>query len=122
MKSKLSHFAVVFPCHDPEAIAEWYQDNLGFEITFKWEDPPSYVVTNRDEIVSIHFSKTETTDLQPNLVYIFCHDVDGVFDNIKENDIENISTPTNTEYRMTEFDVTDPWGNRITFGKGLDEA
>lgn len=122
MKSKLSHFAVVFPCHYPEAIAEWYQDNLGFEITFRWEDPPSYVVTNRDEIVSIHFSKTETIDLQPNLVYIFCHDVDGVFDDIKENNIENISAPTNTEYRMREFDVTDPWGNRITFGKGLDEA
>lgn len=119
MSSKLSHFAVVFPCHDPETIAKWYRDNLGFRITFRWEEPASYVVTNRDEVVSIHFSKTETADLQPNLVYIFCHDVDAVYDEIRENSIERISTPANTEYRMREFDVFDPWGNRITFGKAI---
>tara|TARA_R110002073_G_scaffold33782_3_gene101109 strand:+ start:11363 stop:11728 length:366 start_codon:yes stop_codon:yes gene_type:complete len=121
MKSNLSHFAVIFPCQDPEAIATWYQDKLGFEISFRWENPASYIVTHKDEVVSIHFSKTDKKELQPCMISIFCHDVDAAYEELSQNDIKHISKPEDREYGMRDFDVVDPWGNRITYGKSISE-
>ncbi len=121
MKSNLSHFATIFPCHDPDEIAKWYRDKLGFTISFRWEEPASYVVIHKDEIVSIHFSKTEKKELQSNLLYVFCHDVDLVYDELQKNNIEHISKPEDQEYGMRDFEVVDPWGNKITFGKGSEK-
>ncbi len=121
MKSNLSHFAAIFPCHEPDEIANWYSEKLGFTISFRWEDPATYIVTNKDEIVSVHFSKTENRDPEPNLLYIFCHDIDAVYQELKENDTENITMPMNQDYGMRDFEIVDPWGNRITFGKGIEE-
>lgn len=116
MSSKLSHFASIFPCHNPLEVAEWYHNKLGFEITFKWEDPPSYIVTHRDETVSIHFSKTDQQDLQPCMISIFCYDVDAVHEELSANNIAQISKPETQDYGMRDFDVVDLWGNRITYG------
>lgn len=121
MKPKISHFAAIFPCNEPDEIANWYSEKLGFTIRFRWEEPPSYIVTHKDDVVSIHFSKTDRKELQPNLLYIFCHDVDDVYNELKENGIEQISKPQNQDYGMRDFEVVDPWGNRITFGKGIEE-
>ena len=68
MKTNISHFAAIFPCHDPDEIAKWYRDKLGFTISFRWEEPASYVVTHKEEVVSVHFSKTDKEKLQP-----FCY-------------------------------------------------
>lgn len=121
MSTRLSHFAAIFPCHNPEEIAEWYRDKLGFEITFKWEDPASYVVTHKDDAVSIHFSKTEKKELQPSMISIFCYDVDAVYEELYANKIEKITSPEDQDYGMRDFDVTDPWGNRITYGTYVGE-
>ena len=118
MKSNLSHFAVIFPCHEPEAIAEWYRNKLGFKISFKWEEPPSYIVTHKDDVVSIHFSKTDKKVLQPCLLYIFCRDVNAMYNELKENGVDQVSKPEDQDYGMRDFEVVDPWGNRLTFGNG----
>lgn len=122
MSTKLSHFASIFPCHNPLETAQWYKDKLGFDITFKWEDPPSYVVTHKDDSISIHFSKTEKVDLQPCMISIFCYDVDAVHEELSENNIDRISAPETQDYGMREFDVFDPWGNRITYGMYVGET
>ncbi len=121
MSTRLSHFAAIFPCYNPEEIAEWYRDKLGFEITFKWESPASYIVTHKDDAVSIHFSKTEKRNLQPCMISIFCYDVDAVYEELIKNSIETITTPEDQDYGMRDFDVTDPWGNRITYGSYVGE-
>lgn len=71
MEKLISHFAVQFPVSDPELAAIWYQENLGFEITFRWGDPVDYVVTNREEAVSIHFIKRSNEMHNPQAIYIF---------------------------------------------------
>ena len=45
MKELISHSATIFPVENPLASAEYYRDKLGFEITFQWDDPPTYIVT-----------------------------------------------------------------------------
>lgn len=120
MKANISHFATIFPCHDPDEIANWYHKNLGFTISFRWEEPASYVVTHKREVVSIHFSKTDKENLQPCLLYIFCHDVEAMHAELKENGVEQLSEPEDHDYGMRDFDVVDPWDNRITFGTGIE--
>lgn len=120
MKTNISHFAAIFPCYDPDEIAKWYRDKLGFTISFRWEEPASYVVTHKEEVVSVHFSKTDKENLQPCLLYIFCHDVDAMYGELKDNGVEQLSEPEDQDYGMRDFEVVDPWGNRITFGKRID--
>lgn len=119
MKKKLSHFATQFPVHDPEKVAEWYRDKLGFDITFKWGDPVDYIVTNREEVVSIHFVREETAEIQPRVIYVFCYDVDAVYEELSSNGIEHITSLVNHEYGMKDFEVKDPYGNLIVFGMGV---
>ena len=54
----------------------FYQDKLGFELTFTWNDPIDYAVLKRGG-VNIHLTLTHD-DLKPSQVhrslYIFVHD------------------------------------------------
>ena len=117
----ISHFAAIFPVDDVEATANYYQDILGFEITFKWEDPASYVVTKAGESVGIHFVKRED-NYQPSsshcALYIFVHDVDTLYKQYQNAGVE-ITNPIDTrDYGMRDFDIKDPNGFILTFGKG----
>jgi catechol 2,3-dioxygenase-like lactoylglutathione lyase family enzyme len=120
MEKKLSHFATQFPVHNPLKAAIWYRDKLGFDITFKWGDPVDYVVTNREEVVSIHFVRCESESIESRVIYIFCYDVDAVYEELSSNEIEHITSPVNHEYGMRDFEVKDPDGNLIVFGKGIN--
>lgn len=119
MKKKLSHYAVNFKVPDAEVAAEWYREKLGFEIIFKWGEPVNYVVTNREEVVSIHFVTSEKDPIQKQSIYVFCFVVDEVYEELKEKEIEKMSPIADQDYGMRDFDVFDPYGNQITFGTGL---
>lgn len=46
--TNISHFAFIIQVKDSEETAKYYEDILGFKVTFKWGDPVDYVVMNRD--------------------------------------------------------------------------
>ncbi len=117
-EKNLSHFAVIFGVADPEEAATWYQEKLGFDVTFKWGDPVEYVVTNREESVSIHFSKTDKK--MNSSIYIFCYDVDAVYEELKARGVERMGIPENQDYKMRDFELKDPYGNQIVFGTGIE--
>ncbi|MEM6525619.1 MAG: VOC family protein [Bacteroidota bacterium] len=123
MKEFISHSATIFPVDNPLASAEYYRDKLGFEITFKWEDPPSYIVTKLGESVSIHFVN-RADDRKPSRVHvammIFTHDVDKVYKRLKENEVEIINPIGTRDYGMRDFDIKDPDGYILSFGQGLE--
>lgn len=120
MTKNISHFAAIFPSRDPEFLANWYAKKLGFEITFKWGEPVDYIVTNREHAVSIHFVRSDSNDIQPRQLYVFCHDVDAIHSEFTSNGVESMSKPVDADYKMRDFDLTDPDGNRITFGTGTE--
>ncbi|MEL7002164.1 MAG: glyoxalase superfamily protein [Bacteroidota bacterium] len=116
-----SHFAAIFPVDDVKGTAEYYRDKLGFQITFEWEDPPSYIVTKNGETVSIHFVKRDD-DFKPSSrhcsLYIFVHDVDKLYKEYVKAGV-NITNPISThDYGMRDFDIIDPNGFILTFGRG----
>ncbi len=118
-----SHSSPIFPVDDPLKTAEYYRDVLGFDINFKWEDPPTYVVVNREDAVGIHFVK-KRDDFKPSTehtaLFIFVNDVDVVYDEYQKSGA-NITAPiADRDYGMRDFDITDPNGFTIVLGKNMD--
>ncbi|MEQ9401965.1 MAG: glyoxalase superfamily protein [Cyclobacteriaceae bacterium] len=117
-----SHSSPIFPVDDPLKTAEYYRDVLGFDINFKWEDPPTYIVINRDDAVGIHLVKNEgdfTPPVNHASLFIFVHDVDAVYQEYQQSGAEITRTIDNRDYGMRDFDVRDPNGFILVFGKHL---
>ena len=119
----LSHAATIFPVNDPLATAKYYERIFGFTIKFRWDDPPTYVVVNRDEAVPIHFVKKED-DFKPSIVhtslFVFTWDIDQLYKELLKAGAEISSPLADREYGMRDFDVLDNNGFRLTFGQNLD--
>lgn len=115
-----SHASPVFPVDDPLATGLYYRDVLGFDINFQWEDPPSYVVINRDDAVGIHLVKSQdgfAPSAAHTSLYIFVHDVDAVYGEYQKSGA-NITNPIgDRDYGMRDFDIRDPNGYILVFGK-----
>ena len=122
MSKQFSHAATVFHVKDPLATAKFYRDKLGFSITFEWGDPVEYVVTNREETVSIHFSQRQGESTAPAgaSMYIFVHDVDALHEEFQQRSVP-IHNPIGTrDYGMRDFDILDPDGHMLCFGTGVE--
>lgn len=121
MKEELfSHAAPVFPVADVASTAKWYEEKLGFRISFLWEKPPTYGVLRRSENVSIHLAKADMEKVDRKAIhYIFVHDVDSVYAEFLEREAPLGGKPQGTDYQMKEFELCDPDGNKLVFGKSL---
>jgi len=118
MAKLLSHHATIFAVPDMEKALDFYRDKLGFSVEFLWQDPPTYAVLQRDESVQLHLSKSEQAIPVGGMAYVFVHDIDRLHKEFREKGLSVGDTPIDTDYGMRDFDLTDPWGNRITFGTG----
>lgn len=119
-EKQLSHFGAQFPVHDVNKAADWYRDNLGFEILYEWGSPAEYAVLKKDDAVSIHFTKVESNvEVQERAIYIFCYNVNDVYEELRDKSIEGLKEITDREYGMRDFDLYDPFGHRLSFGTGL---
>lgn len=119
---QFSHASPVFPVENPKTSADYYHKVLGFDITFEWGDPPSYVVINREEAVGIHLVQKED-DFTPSKahvsLFVFVNDVDRLYQEYQQSGAKITNPIGDRDYGMRDFDVTDPNGFILTFGCGL---
>ncbi len=122
MKKELfSHAAPVFPVAKVGASAKWYEEKLGFTIGFLWQEPPTYGVLRRSENVSIHLAETDMAKITNKaILYIFVHDVDELYAEFLERQAPVLQAPQDTDYQMREFELCDPDGNKLVFGKSTE--
>ena len=117
-----SHFASVLGVVDMNESIAFYRDKLGFKVNFTWQDPIEYAVLKRGD-VGVHLSlqnhRQRNGDVHTQL-YVFVHDVQAVHAEFVTNGVKQISEPTTYEYGMTDFDVKDPNGHILSFGKGSE--
>lgn len=120
-KPFLDHFAATIPVANIESSIQWYQDYLGFKLEFTWEDPPSYAIMKRDNL-AIHLAQVERDyQLQtphPSL-YVFVRNVEELYQEFQKKDIK-LGELVKADYGMTDFDLYDLNGFRITFGQGQE--
>ena len=115
--STLTGAATVFTVRDIEASLAHYRDALGFEVTFRYGDPLSYVCLCRDE-VSLHLLSAHATKRQPGQggICVFVTDVDATHAELAARGANVVKPPKDYAYGMRDFNVVDPDGNQIIFG------
>lgn len=118
-KPILDHSANIIPVADIQETIDWYEDNMGFSVSFTWEEPVTYAILKRDNI-TFHFSQVERNfklnEPHPS-IYIFVTEVEKLYQEFKSKSL-NVSELVKTDYGMTDFDLYDLNGFRITFGQG----
>ena len=118
----IAHLAPIMPVRDMAASLSFY-NNIGFTTEFLWQEPPSYAVLKAGEGASIHLSLLDPKHRDRkvrSVIYIFVHDVDKMYQNCKDAGIAIEIEIADRDYQMRDFEVLDPNGHLITFGKGLD--
>jgi uncharacterized glyoxalase superfamily protein PhnB len=112
----------VLSVDDAVKSAEFYREKLGFAVALTCGDPPYYVVVQRDDAVSIHFSEREdtSTKIPPAHVYIVVSDVDAVYDEYLAKGLRIFSPPEDLDSGMREFEVADLNGHFLTFGMPIE--
>lgn len=116
----LSHHAAILPTSNIEAGLEFYTKKLGFECSFQWENPPTYVVLKRGG-VSLHLAlQDDPLDAQHHVkAYLFCQDIELFFQELQHKGVQFESAINDTDYGMKEFVLIDPSGHRIVFGQEM---
>lgn len=125
MTAKLESIAPQFVVPDVRRTAEWYRDNLGFEILgYFFEEPPVYSIIQRDAI-KLHLGRGDTdktisnTDVREMSMeaYVLVDDVNALYEEFLSKGVEMPYPPTHRIYDRTEIEVTDCDGHKLVFGE-----
>ena len=115
-----SHAATILPVVDVQRSVIFYTEKLGFDLTFSWEEPMTYAVLKRGG-VSIHLTERgdhNTPSAQHCILYIFVYDIERIYEHCLQEEVEIKNSLGERDYAMKDFDIVDPDGYIITFGKG----
>lgn len=99
---------------DVVAAAEFYDQRLGFRVSFTWGEPPT--------MAGMALGKTqmflEQGDPSPEAssVYFIVGDADELFEFHRANGVEIVVTPEDREYGLRDYSVRDLDGHQLTFG------
>ncbi|MEO0338027.1 MAG: VOC family protein [Bacteroidota bacterium] len=120
--NNISHLAPILPVRDMGKALTFYK-KLGFQEGFLWEEPVTYAVLNNGGNAAVHLSLLDPERRKSpvkSIIYLFMHDVDAMYKRCLDEQIDIHVEIADRDYRMRDFEVLDPDGNLLTFGKGLD--
>lgn len=118
MKDSTTRFKAVtprLPVEDVEKSLEFYIDQLGFQLGWKWGEPATHANVCRDAI-SLDLIAMPVERQGTAMAYIELSGVDAYFSELKERNVES-SDIGDRPYGMRDFEVVDPSGNRLAFGE-----
>lgn len=118
-QENFSHSAVIFPVSNLEESIDFYTNKLGFEKTFEWGEPMYYAVVKRGG-VGIHLTKRSDggrPSKYHRALYVFVNDIEKVNKDCKDKKVRIVNDLESRDYKMRDFDIEDPDGFIITFGK-----
>jgi uncharacterized glyoxalase superfamily protein PhnB len=116
----LTGAAPVLSVTDLPAALAYYEQALGFEVTFRWGDPITYACLCRDA-VQLHLAAAALTGKAPGQgqLCLFVRDVDAIHAELAGRGARILKPPQSQEYGMREFDLVDPDGNRLIYGAAV---
>ena len=111
----------MFPVAEGVQTAEFYRDQLGFEIDLLWGEPKFYAILHR-EGVYIDLIKSDSIAGDVGDIggaYIIVENVDEMYLEYKTKEINILGPPENREYPMRDFVLLDCDGHRLCIGSPL---
>lgn len=126
MVSKPRGIAPHFLVEDVARAAEYYRARLGFEIGPYFQDPPTFVIVQRDGM-AIQLSRMDSSRGGSNRswkneafdAYVWVADVDRLHREFIAKQATMLEAPSLKEYGMKEMDVQDADGYVIRFGEDI---
>jgi Glyoxalase/Bleomycin resistance protein/Dioxygenase superfamily len=125
-KAKLKQVAPSFVVADVMKTAEYYRDELGFTILGYFLDPPVFAMVARDG-VEIHIGRIDegktvrvNEEARKGLgtdAYIFVDDVQALYEEFKEKNVEIVEGPVRRVYNRIELTIKDINGFQLVFGQ-----
>jgi catechol 2,3-dioxygenase-like lactoylglutathione lyase family enzyme len=122
---RLMAHATVLLVEDVRRAGEYYNRQLGFEVTYYDQNPEHYAYASREHC-HIHLACFAETPSLPNSeavppdmfdVYVYANDVDALHEELLERGAEILQAPTEQGYGLREIRVRDPDGYVLAFGK-----
>jgi len=125
MNAKLLRSAPVLLTNSVVRAANYYRDNLGFSYDKIWNDPPDFVILNRDSISLMLQQSPKEEFVVPNWkicrgiwnVYFWVEGIDHLYDELIARGAKIDYTIGNKPYGCREFGVQDLDGYDIGFGE-----
>jgi uncharacterized glyoxalase superfamily protein PhnB len=107
---------------DLGAALEFYERVLGFDIEWKWGEPPHLASICRDR-VEVNLSQlAPDSDPAISKVYFQMAGVDAYYLRVKTAGANVAIALADRPYGMRDFRVLDPSGNQLSFGEALPRA
>ncbi|MCG8485970.1 MAG: helix-turn-helix domain-containing protein [Chromatiales bacterium] len=107
----------ILPVKSVEETAQFYRDNLGFEVEVLWDNPP-YGVVARDRTI-IEFGEGRKRHAGSGVCVIFVNDVDEVHHEYATKEIEFVGDIAARDYGSRDFRIKDNSGNILIFSSPL---
>ena len=103
---------------------EFYIDWLGFKVDWEHqfeEGMPLYISISRDGI-TLHLSEHHGDATPGSKVFIVCNEIEKFYDELQSRPYKYYRPGLNkTFYNALCIDVTDPFGNNLSFNQSLEE-
>lgn len=124
-EAEFNWIAPQFVVPDVRRTAEWYRDNLGFEIHgYFFEEPPVYAIVSRGG-VCIHFGRTDSATVHTNgsirrgsmEAWVRVTGIQGLYEEFTAKGVAVPYPPTRRIYDRTEIEITDCDGHKLVFGE-----
>lgn len=115
---KLIEATAALRAADVTALARWYRDKLGFTIAMSWGEPAEYARVQRDA-VELAIGRLDDR-FGPSSIYAIVTGVDALYAEFIARGVAIGREISNAPYRMRDFDLFDPEGNRICFGEAIE--
>lgn len=124
LSNQIRATAPYFIVKDIHASLEYYNKALGFSCSDIWGDPPGFAMPSREGFIFMLNQAQPDMTILPNGsqkgcwdAYVWIHDADALFAEMKANGATIVYEPCIQEYEMKEFAVSDPDGYIVAFGQ-----
>ena len=107
----------ILPVTSVHETVDFYKKKLGFEIEIVWQNP-SYAVVARDQTI-IEFGEGRKKHAGTGVCVIFVSDVDIVYKEYSNKQVEFIGDIANRDYGSRDFRIKDNNGNVLIFSSPL---
>ncbi len=102
-----------------DAALSFYCELLGFQLGWKWGDPPDIASVCYDQ-VEFNLAVRQEESLQTSTVYIVVEKIDLLYQTWMSAGLEVTTPIADQEYGMRDFEFEDLDGNRICVGEAID--
>jgi catechol 2,3-dioxygenase-like lactoylglutathione lyase family enzyme len=111
----------VLTVDDLDEAIRYYENRLGFDLTWTWGDPPTVASVTRDDVELNLARRGDNGSHGAGAVYVRLTGVDEYHEECRRNLAIVVRPPADQPYGMRDFAVSDPSGNRLEFGEALVE-